>query len=68
MDFDGVYMNATVYCNGHRLGTRPYGYISFSYDLTPYLRFGERNVVASTATYACIMIWVAWVRLSMCVL
>ena len=46
MDFDGVYMNATVYCNGHRLGTRPYGYISFSYDLTPYLRFGERNVVA----------------------
>lgn len=46
IDFDGAYMNATVYINGHRLGTRPYGYISFSYDLTPYLKWGEKNVVA----------------------
>lgn len=45
IDFDGVYMNSTVYVNGHRLGTRPYGYISFSYDLTPWLHAG-RNVVA----------------------
>lgn len=45
IDFDGAYMNSTVYVNGHRLGTRPYGYISFSYDLTPWLRAG-RNVVA----------------------
>lgn len=45
IDFDGAYMNATVYVNGHRLGTRPYGYASFSYDLTPYLHAG-RNVVA----------------------
>ena len=35
IDFDGAYMNATVYINGHRLGTRPYGYASFSYDPTP---------------------------------
>ncbi|MBQ8674182.1 MAG: DUF4982 domain-containing protein [Bacteroides sp.] len=46
IDFDGVYMNSTVYINGHRLGTRPYGYISFSYDLTPYIKWGEENVVA----------------------
>ena len=45
IDFDGAYMNATVYINGHELGTRPYGYASFSYDLTPWLRQGE-NVVA----------------------
>ncbi|MDE6453031.1 MAG: DUF4982 domain-containing protein [Muribaculaceae bacterium] len=45
IDFDGVYMNATVYVNGHKLGTRPYGYASFSYDITPYLHAG-RNVVA----------------------
>lgn len=45
IDFDGAYMNATVYINGHRLGSRPYGYASFSYDLTPWLRKG-RNVVA----------------------
>jgi beta-galactosidase len=41
IDFDGVYMNSTVYINGHELGTRPYGYISFSYDLTPYIKWGE---------------------------
>lgn len=45
IDFDGAYMNATVYINGHELGTRPYGYASFSYDLTPWLKVG-RNVVA----------------------
>lgn len=44
--FDGVYMNATVYVNGHNLGTRPYGYSSFEYDLTPYLNKKGDNVVA----------------------
>ena len=46
IDFDGAYMNSTVYINGHELGTRPYGYISFSYDLTPYIKWGEKNVIA----------------------
>lgn len=46
IDFDGVYMNSTVYINGHELGTRPYGYISFSYDLTPYIQWGGKNVLA----------------------
>lgn len=46
IDFDGVYMNSTVYINGHKLGTRPYGYISFRYDLTPYIYWGGENVVA----------------------
>lgn len=45
IDFDGAYMNATVFINGHKLGTRPYGYASFSYNLTPWLKSGE-NVVA----------------------
>ncbi len=45
IDFDGAYMNATVYINGHELGTRPYGYASFSYDLTPWLKPGN-NVIA----------------------
>ena len=45
LEFDGVYMNATVYVNGHNVGTRPYGYSSFEYDITPYLVAG-RNVVA----------------------
>ena len=46
IEFDGVYMNATVYINGHRLGTRPYGYSSFEYEITPYVRPGADNVVA----------------------
>ena len=44
--FDGVYMNATVYVNGHGLGTRPYGYSTFEYDLTPYLDRSGENVLA----------------------
>jgi beta-galactosidase len=47
IDFDGVYRNSEVWINGHYLGTRPYGYISFEYDLTPYLNFGpQKNVIA----------------------
>lgn len=46
IEFDGVYMNSTVYINGHKLGTRPYGYSSFEYDLTPYLNKTGDNVVA----------------------
>ena len=43
--FDGAYMNTTVWCNGHELGTRPYGYASFCYDLTPYIKYGKQNVI-----------------------
>ena len=46
VDFDGVYMNSEVFVNGNSLGMRPYGYSSFRYDLTPYLKWGERNVLA----------------------
>jgi beta-galactosidase len=47
MRFDGVYMNADVWLNGTHLGNHPYGYTSFQYDLTPYLKpAGEKNVVA----------------------
>jgi beta-galactosidase len=45
--FDGVYRNSEVWINGHYLGKRPNGYISFQYDLTPHLKFGaEKNVIA----------------------
>ncbi|WP_301931201.1 sugar-binding domain-containing protein [Ferruginibacter sp.] len=47
IDFDGVYMNSEVWINGHWLGLRPYGFSSFRYDLTPYLKYGaEQNVIA----------------------
>jgi beta-galactosidase len=44
VEFDGVYMNSDVYLNGQLLGNRPYGYISFSYDLTPYLKEGINSL------------------------
>ena len=43
--FEGVYMNAEVFVNGHNLGIRPYGYSSFYHDITPYLKAGK-NVIA----------------------
>jgi beta-galactosidase len=46
IDFDGVYHNSEVWINGHYLGKRPNGYISFSYELTSYLHFGSKNVIA----------------------
>ncbi|HET6557229.1 MAG TPA: glycoside hydrolase family 2 TIM barrel-domain containing protein [Prolixibacteraceae bacterium] len=44
--FEGVYMNSEVFINGKSLGVYPYGYSSFSYDLTPYLDFDKENVIA----------------------
>ena len=43
--FDGIMANSDVYCNGELLGHRPYGYVSFNYDLTPHLHPG-RNIIA----------------------
>lgn len=44
--FEGVYMNAEVFINGHSLGVHPYGYTSFYYDLTPWLHWSGDNVIA----------------------
>jgi len=51
IEFDGVMANSDVWINGKHLGKRPYGYISFTYDLTPYLNFGKEktNVIAVRA-------------------
>ena len=46
IDFDGVYQKSDVWINGHHLGFRPNGYISFRYELTPYLDFGGQNTIA----------------------
>lgn len=45
LDFDGVYMDSTVWVNGHMLGTHPYGYTPFAFDITPYIKPGEQNVI-----------------------
>lgn len=44
--FDGIYNNSEVWINGVYLGKRPNGYISFQYDLNPYLKYGKTNIIA----------------------
>ena len=43
IEFDGIYNNSTVWLNGQKLGERPSGYSSFSYDLTGKLIFGQNE-------------------------
>lgn len=43
--FEGIYNNSEVFINGKWIGKRPNGYVSFMYELTPYLNFGGRNVL-----------------------
>jgi beta-galactosidase len=45
IQFDGVYMNAQLWINGKKLGKHPYGYTSFWYDVTPYVRYGRENLL-----------------------
>jgi beta-galactosidase len=44
--FEGVYMNSEVFINGKSLGIHPYGYTSFSYDITSNLLYGMENVIS----------------------
>jgi len=43
--FDGVYCRSTVWLNGHELGYRPNGYVSFQYLLNPYLLYNKKNII-----------------------
>ena len=44
--FEGVYNRSSVYLNGHLLGERPNGYVSFMYELTPFLNRKGDNVLS----------------------
>ena len=46
IDFDGIMANSDVWINGFHLGKRPYGYVSFQYELTGHLNLGGDNVIA----------------------
>lgn len=46
VEFDGAMSEAQVFLNGKKVGYRPYGYIGFELDLTPYIKFGAENVLA----------------------
>ncbi|CAD0000935.1 sugar-binding domain-containing protein [Flavobacterium chungangense] len=44
--FEGVYNRSEVFVNGHSLGKRPNGYISFTYDATPFVKYGGENTIS----------------------
>lgn len=44
--FEGVYNRSEVFVNGKSVGKRPNGYVSFSYDISPYIEFGKENTIA----------------------
>jgi len=47
IEFDGVYDHSEVWINGQFVGGRPFGFASFQYDLTPYLKWNsDDNVIA----------------------
>lgn len=47
IEFDGIYRKSEVWINGQYLGIRPNGYISFAYDLSEHLNYGEtENIIA----------------------
>ncbi|MCW1925925.1 DUF4982 domain-containing protein [Luteolibacter arcticus] len=50
IEFDGVMANAEVWINGHSLGKRPNGYVSFRHDLTPHLKAKNVLVVKADTT------------------
>ncbi|MCH5597780.1 sugar-binding domain-containing protein [Niabella ginsengisoli] len=44
VEFDGVHRNSEVWINGHYLGKWPYGYTSFRYELTTWLKPGNQKI------------------------
>lgn len=46
VQFDGVYMDSTVWLNGTQICARPYGYSSFECDLSPNAKLGAANTLA----------------------
>jgi beta-galactosidase len=43
--FDGVFRDCIVWLNGHYLGNNLSGYSEFGYDITDYVRYGQKNVL-----------------------
>ena len=47
--FDGIFRNAQVWFNGFYMGTEPSGYATQVYDITPYIKYGEDNLICVRA-------------------
>ncbi len=53
IQFDGIFRNAQVWCNGIFMGVEPSGYATQVYDITEYVNYGGENVICvrADATY-----------------
>ena len=47
--FDGIFRNARVWFNGFYMGTDPSGYATQVYDITPYIKYGDENLICVRA-------------------
>jgi beta-galactosidase len=47
--FDGIFRNAQVWFNGFYMGTEPSGYVTQVYDITPYVKYGDENLICVRA-------------------
>jgi len=46
VEFDGAMSRSKVYLNGVYVGEWPYGYSSFSFELTKHIQFGKENILS----------------------
>ena len=47
--FDGIFRSAQVWLNGFYMGTEPSGYATQVFDITPYVKYGEPNLICVRA-------------------
>ncbi len=47
--FDGIFRNAQIWFNGFYMGTEPSGYATQIFDITPYIKYGEENLICVRA-------------------
>ncbi len=52
LQFDAAFRIATVYVNGVFVGTHSGGFSAFSYNITPYVNFGQDTVIAVRVDWA----------------
>ncbi|WP_304064427.1 beta-galactosidase GalB [Pedobacter glucosidilyticus] len=46
IEFDGAMSNAKIYLNERFVGEWPYGYASFSFDISKFINWGGKNILA----------------------
>ena len=55
--FDGIFRNAQVWFNGVYMGTEPSGYVTQVYDITPYIKYGDDNLICVRADASLVEGW-----------